>query len=205
VLYVAQNGVYLDDGSGEVKISQALEPGNYSEGYGAVHRDKYYLSVLCNGSKRELLVYDLKRKLWHRESGSHFVDLVAARERLYGVTKDPEGGIWDLTGSRGEPEEEVSWRVRTGDLMLESPDRKYITRLTLRLELEPGSKLEIYARYDHEKQWQKLGMTYGRKLGSFSLPVRPRRCDHLQLELRGQGMGKVYSITKTLEEGSELP
>jgi hypothetical protein len=210
VLYANQKGIYLEDGSGEMKISQPLESGIYSSGsygygYGAVHEDKYYLSIWRSGSNRELLVYDLNRKLWHRESGSDFVGLVSARRRLYGVTKALEGGIWDLTGSRGEKEAEVDWRVRTGDLMLESPDRKYITRLTLRLELEPGSKLEIYVRYDQEKQWQKLGMTYGRKLGSFSLPVRPRRCDHLQLELRGRGMGKVYSITKTLEEGSELP
>ena len=51
----------------------------------------------------------------------------------------------------------------------------------------------------------KLGQVYGTELRSFSLPVRPRRCDQLRLKLQGTGMCKLYSITKTLEKGSELP
>ena len=92
----------------------------------------------------------------------------------------------------------------TGDLGLEIPEQKYITRLTLRLSLDPGSTLEIYAQYDREQTWVKLGQVYGTDLRSFSLPVRPRRCDQLRLKFQGKGMCKLYSITKTLGKGSEL-
>ena len=202
VLYVAQDGVYQDDGSGEVRISQPLGVWNYTRGCGTVHADKYYLSLDRANTKRELLVYDLRRKLWHREDGSEFVAFASARERLYAAERN--GCLFDLTGSRGTPEGKVLWSATTGDLMLSAPDHQYISRLTLRLSLEPESRLDIYARYDHEDRWVKLGTAYGRKPGSFTLPVRPRRCDHLQLKLEGQGMGKIYSITQTLEKGSEL-
>lgn len=114
------------------------------------------------------------------------------------------GEVWDLTGKTGTPEEAVSWMAATGDLGLELPEQKYITRLTLRLSLDPGATLEIYAQYDREEAWVKLGQVYGTDLRSFSLPVRPRRCDQLRLKLQGTGMCKLYSITKTLGKGSEL-
>ena len=113
--------------------------------------------------------------------------------------------MYDLTGNTGTPEEAVSWMAVTGDLGLELPEQKYISRLTLRLCLEPGASLEIFAQYDREQTWVKLGKVYGTELKSFSLPVRPRRCDQLRLKLQGKGMCKLYSITETLEKGSELP
>ena len=202
LLYLSPEGVCMDDGSGPVTVDQSLAGLACSDGVGAVHQHKYYLCATDRLGKWHLLVYDLRTGLWHREDGAAFLDMVSHEGRLYGAGR---GHLWDLTGHEGTPEEKVSWRVRTGDLMLEIPDRKYITRLTLRMSLEPGSKVEIFARYDHEEGLTKLGTAYGRKLGSFSLPVRPRRCDHLQLELQGEGMAKIYSITKTLEKGSELP
>ena len=37
------------------------------------------------------------------------------------------------------------------------------------------------------------------------LPVRPRRCDHLRLRLEGEGELRLFSITRTLRKGSDLP
>ena len=200
LLYLSPGGVCLDDGSGPVTVDQALCSLAYNKATGAVHQHKYYLSVDDRDEKRHLLVYDLRNGLWYREDSSAFYDMASHDGCLYAAGT---GYLWDLTGQTGTPEGQVSWRAVTGDLV-ESPERKYISRLTLRMSLEPGSRVDIYARYDHEEGLTKLGTAYGRKLGSFSLPVRPRRCDHLQLELRGKGAAKIYSITKTFSEGSEL-
>jgi hypothetical protein len=200
LLYLSPDGLCMDDGSGPVKIDQALcglDSAAYSS---AVYRQKYYLSAADGNYKRHLLVYDMRTGIWHREDDSFFRGMACHDGRLYATGT---GYLWDLTGHTGTPEGQVSWRAVTGDLV-ESPERRYISRLTLRMSLEPGSQVDIYARYDHEEGLTKLGTAYGRKLGSFSLPVRPRRCDHLQLELRGKGSAKVYSITKTFSEGSEL-
>lgn len=200
VFYKSTLGIFADDGGGPVEIGQALGKGSYRNGIGAVHDRKYYLSLEDTAGKRALFVFDISAGMWHRES-SIPGSLCSAGESLFGAY----GELWDLTGNTGTPEEEVSWMAVTGDLGLENPEQKYISRLTLRLSLDPGATLEIYAQYDREQTWVKLGQVYGTDLRSFSLPVRPRRCDQLKLKLQGRGMCKVYSITKTLEKGSELP
>lgn len=201
VFYKSAFGIFADDGGGAVEIGQALGDIRYHRGNGAVHDGKYYLSLEDNMGKRKLFVYDIAGRMWHRENSAIGV-LCSAGNSLYCV----EGGeIWDITGSTGTPEKEVSWYAVTGDLGLELPEQKYISRLTLRLSLDPGATLEIYAQYDREQTWVKLGQVYGIDLRSFSLPVRPRRCDQLRLKLQGTGMCKIYSITETLERGSELP
>ena len=200
VLYKSAAGVFADDGSGPVKLGEALGLERYQNAIGGVCGRKYYLSMEDSTGKRRLFVYDLPRQLWHLESDAPYGCMIGDGISLYTASSDE---VLDLTGQTGTPEGQVSWRAVTGDLV-ESPERKYISRLTLRMSLEPGSRVDIYARYDHEEGLTKLGTAYGRKLGSFSLPVRPRRCDHLQLELRGKGAAKIYSITKTFSEGSEL-
>ena len=199
VFYKSVFGVFADDGGGAVEIGQALGNIRYRNGVGAIHDRKYYLSMEDSTGKRGLFVYDIARRMWHRENNIPGV-LCSAWDSLFGAY----GDIWDLTGNTGTPEEEVSWMAVTGDLGLELPEQKYISRLTLRLALEPGATLEIYAQYDREEAWVKLGQVYGTDLRSFSLPVRPRRCDQLRLKLQGTGMCRIYSITKTLEKGSEL-
>ena len=201
VFYKSTLGVFADDGGGPVEIGQALGKSSYRNGIGAVHDRKYYLSLEDTAGKRALFVFDIAAGMWHLEN-SWVGAMCSAWSGLYGVTG---GDITDLTGNTGTPEEEVSWFAVTGDLGLENPEQKYISRLTLRLSLDPGATLEIYAQYDREQTWVKLGQVYGTDLRSFSLPVRPRRCDQLKLKLQGRGMCKVYSITKTLEKGSELP
>ena len=199
VFYKSALGVFADDGGGAVEIGQPLGDVRYRNGVGAAHDRKYYLSMEDSTGKRTLFVYDIARRMWHCENSMPGV-LCSAWGSLYCAY----GDILDLTGKTGTPEEAVSWMVQTGDLGLESPDQKYISRLTLRLMLEPGATLEIYAQYDREPVWVKLGQIYGTDLRSFSLPVRPRRCDQLRLKLQGKGMCKIYSITKTMVKGSEL-
>lgn len=199
LFYLSPQGICMDDGSGPVTIDEALGHGQYRGGAGAVHHGKYYLSACKEDGTWDLLVYDLKRGLWHREDDLCLRHLVSADQSLYGLGSSR---LWDLTGNSGTKEEAVRWSAVTGDLCQPSGDRQYLSRVNLRLSLEVGSQLDIYARYDHNPLWVKLGTVYGTSPDSFSLPVRPRRCDHLQLKLEGQGVGKVYAITRTFEKGS---
>jgi hypothetical protein len=43
----------------------------------------------------------------------------------------------------------------------------------------------------------------GVDLKSFAVPVRPRRCDHMRLKIKGSGEAKIFSICKTIEGGSD--
>lgn len=198
LFYLSPYGICMDDGSGPVLIDEALGQRRYRNGAGAVYCNKYYLSAAGEDGQYDLLVYDLRKGLWHREDGLQVMFMTPGDRELYALGSK----LWDLTGSRGTPEAVVSWYAVTGDLAQSAGDHQYISRVTLRLSLEQGSRLDIYARYDHSPLWVKLGTVYGTRPDSFSLPVRPRRCDHLQLKLEGQGPGKVYAITRTFEKGS---
>ena len=72
------------------------------------------------------------------------------------------------------------------------------------MALNIGSEVSFYVQYDYDGIWVKLGTVYGSNLRTFSIPVRPRRCDNLRLKICGTGYAKIFSITKTIEEGSEL-
>ena len=104
-----------------------------------------------------------------------------------------------LTGG-DSTEEKVRWSAETGELGFSSPDGKYLTGLILRLQLDRGSKLVLSACCDGGGDYEELATVFGTGLRSFEIPVRPRRCDHFRLKIEGEGSGKVYSITKRLQQ-----
>ena len=80
---------------------------------------------------------------------------------------------------------------------------KYISRLIIRMMLEPESRVDVYAQYDMSDEWIRQCVFLGTDLRSFSVPIRPRRSDHMKLKLVGSGPAKIYSITKVIEQGSD--
>jgi hypothetical protein len=94
--------------------------------------------------------------------------------------------------------------VETGDIGISSPDMKYLSRLTVRMSMDIGAEVRIYAQYDFNQEWEQVCVLTGNSLRSFSLPIRPKRCDHMKLRIEGVGAAKIYSFTKTIEQGSEL-
>ena len=98
----------------------------------------------------------------------------------------------------------MEWMAQTGLLGLSMPDMKYISRITLRLCLPEGSHLSGFAQYDSNGRWEHLFTLTGYGMRSFMLPIRPIRCDNMQLRLEGFGDCKLYSITKTIEQGSDI-
>ena len=112
------------------------------------------------------------------------------------------GNIITLSGG-GETEGRVKWVAQTGELGLSSPDGKYVSRLNIRMMLEIGTDLLIQAQYVPDGNWETLCGLRGSGLKSFSVPVRPRRSDWLRLRFSGEGGGRIYSITRTVEQGSD--
>ena len=78
------------------------------------------------------------------------------------------------------------------------------TMTELRMMLDIDAEAHFSAKYDFDDIWEPLFDLTGTSLRSFSIPVRPRRCDHMKLRIEGVGNVKIYSITKTIVRGSEL-
>jgi hypothetical protein len=95
--------------------------------------------------------------------------------------------------------------LETGQIGCEYPDQKYLSRFTLRMNLEEGATFKLYVQYDSDGVWELKADEVGDGvLKSFTLPVTVPRCDHLSIKMEGTGECKIYSFAKYLEVGSEI-
>lgn len=201
--YKARNAVCAYDGSLPVEVGYALGNERYYEAVGGAHGNKYYLSMSDNFDVWHLFVYDTAKGLWHREDNLHATHFASYRGEMYCVDAE-DRNIITLLGSGQEDETEVEWMVETGELGITSPDMKYISRITFRMSMEIGAEMNIYAQYDLSDEWIEVCHIRSTSLRSFSIPIRPRRCDFMKLKIEAKGMGKIYAMTKTIEQGSDV-
>lgn len=203
LFYKARTGVCAFDGSLPVEMSYALGNEMYSNAVAAAHGNKYYISMANANGAWSTFVYDAAKSMWHKEDDLHALAFCSHQGELYCVDAD-DRNIITMLGSGEKDERIVKWMVQTGNLGINSPDMKYLSRITLRMEIERQTKIEIYAQYDLSDEWLQICTMFGTNLRSFSVPIRPRRTDHVKLRIVGEGPAKIYSLTKTIEQGSEL-
>ena len=98
----------------------------------------------------------------------------------------------------------MKWMVESGNLGFSSPDNKYVGRINIRMSMELGANADFYLQYDSSGDWEHIFNMNGKATRTFTIPVMPRRCDHFKYRLEGAGECKVHSITKTIEEGSDV-
>ena len=201
--YKAKHAVCAYDGSLPVEISTAMGEERYSDAVAGSHGNKYYISMKDTTDKYHLFVYDTAKGMWHKEDNLRADAFCSCRDEMYCIDYDTKQ-IISMLGSGYKNTERVPWMVETGDLGIYSPDMKYISRITVRMMLDVGSEVRFFAQYDFSDDWEELFVMRGTNLRSFSIPIRPKRCDHIRLRIEGDGMAKIYSITKTIEQGSEL-
>ena len=200
LFYKGRSGVCAYDGSLPTEASYAMGNEVYSEAVGGAHGNKYYISMKDVEGNPNLFVYDTVKGMWHREDDLLVDCFCSCRGELYAISG---GKIITMLGSGTQDTEEVEWMVETGEIGITSPDMKYISRLTVRMSMDVGSEVRFLAQYDLMDDWDEICVLEGTSLRSFSIPIRPRRCDHMKLRIEGVGNVKIYSITKTIEQGSE--
>ena len=201
--YLSPDGVMAWDGSLPTKVSNALDSSRLANAQsvaGGALDGRYYLH-LTRGEDARMLVYDTERGLWQEED--------VCSEEMAGT-----GGqlylwdgkfLWAADPSR-EPDWEnsdgtetaVSFALVTGEIGQDKTEEQYLSRLTLRLDAEAQSRIEVSVSYDGGN-WEKLAtLAADRKRQCFDLPFVPRRCGTLRLRLSGTGQITLRSIAKTL-------
>lgn len=199
--YKSRTGIMAYDGSTPVNISAEFGAVTYTKAVGGGHLNKYYVCLKDGSDAWVTFVYDTQYRIWHKEDGFHFnYSCSAAGEMYFGTS----AGIRTLNGSGAQESDPVEWYAESGDMGLDSPDRKYVSRLTVRMRLAVGTWVKIWVRYDGE-EWEHQATLAGYDtLKTFSLPVRVKRCDHFRLKFEGCGDAQIYSITRTIEGGSDI-
>ena len=101
-------------------------------------------------------------------------------------------------------ESEIFSMAEFGDFTEDSPNKKGISKLQIRMELDAGSCVELFLQFDSSGEWTPVTVLKTTRKRSFYLPIVPRRCDHFRIRLKGAGDWKLYSITRETYSGSEL-
>lgn len=203
--YKSRSAVCAYDGSLPVEISSALGEITYDDAVAGTIGNKYYISMKDASDTYHLFVYDSYRGMWHREDNTRVAQFCNCRGELLFINYGDKQ-IWKTSSTSADEKTEatLSWKAVTGVMGTDDPDKKYISRLVVRLLLEVGTTVRFSVEYDSSGEWEHLFTMSGTKLRSFSIPIKPKRCDHLRLRIDGTGMAKIYSICKTIEQGSDV-
>ena len=210
--YKSRSAICVYDGSMPQEISYALGEVHYSNAVACAHGNKYYISMhddtlskddLSDITQWHLFVYDTAIGLWHREDNTRVVDFCSCREELYFINHS-DHQIKTMFGGGVKDTAKVNWMAETGIFGTDSPGKKYISKLNIRMSLELNTNVYFYIQYDSNDDWEFLFRMEGTTLRSFTVPIRPRRCDHLKIRIEGEGEAKIYSISKTGEIGSDV-
>ena len=203
IYYKSDNAVCAFDGSLPVEVSKALGDVRYSDAVACAHGNKYYINMKMERAMHHLLVYDTMKGLWHREDSIQLDDMCSYGGEIYAI-EHGKNRIITLLGSGTKDEAPVPWSVETGIIGLDLPDMKYISKMQIRMSLDAGTTVDVSILYDSVEDWEHLFHMTATSLRSFVLPILPRRCDHFRLRIEGVGHGEIYSITKTIEQGSDV-
>lgn len=199
LFFVARDGVNTFSGGFPTNISQALGNGVFSGAVGGAHKRKYYVNMADEDGKRATYVYDTSNGIWHRQDeGFSVTDFASMNDELYyAVGKE----VKTMFGSGTVDSVKTRWYAETGLIGTDSPDTKYLSKLTLRMALSVGSTVMISVQYDSLPEWIPVANLSGVSLSSFSLPIKLDRCDHLRLRFDGVGDCRIFSLAKTVEAG----
>jgi hypothetical protein len=202
--YKSRTGICAYSGALPTEISAVLGEKAYSDAVACAHKGKYYISMKdASTNEYALFVCDTEKGIWHKENNLRVKSFCPMDEEIY-YTDDTTVGIRSMFGTGTVDSSPISWMAETGVMGFYSPDKKYLSRLSVRLAMDIGSRVVISIQYDSAGQWNRVCSLTGHTLRTFTLPIRPRRCDHFRMRIEGEGEAKIYSITKTTEQGSDV-
>ena len=212
--YKSRSGVCAYDGSLPVVISDKLGDEAYGSAVGGGIGSKYFITMKQLDVSYDF-IYDTKKGIWHRSQVPHsIVQYCAHEDEMYfrtnpaldnfiGTTfKQPKHD--DEEDESGFEEKKVLWHAESGMLGLNTPDKKTLVSLDLRMLVELGSKVKLFIQYDSNGHWHPFSSIVGKGIQVVNIPIIPRRCDHFRIKIEGEGPATLFSICKTIEEGTEL-
>lgn len=191
-------------------VSDLLGKETYKNATAGALGGRYFMNVETAEGKRIMLVYDTGANAWCCEDDVHITHFAQLDGELYMLTA--EGEIWSVNGTAPEnllddtsgSEKPVEWELVTGALGLDEPYSKYISSIQLHVTCELGSAVRLDVAYDDQDTWSEMFRLDPVRTRSLTIPVVPRRCRTMRLRVRGTGAFELYSITKTIEQGSDV-
>lgn len=180
----------------------------------------YYVS-LFNDNKAHIFKYDIEKGIWHKGASGvwtngRFTPYIPMQMTSYITTQEElvSSGLITLLihNSQSAPFTKLAsleddalpitydnWYAETGLIGLNTPDMKYMTKVTIRYKGDCTIKI----KYDSVGEWETVAELSGGTT-SKTFDIIPDRVDHFQLRFEGDGEFYLYSMAKTISMGSDI-
>lgn len=205
LFYLSTAGFMAYSGGIPQPIGQAFGLSRQQNAVGGSDGLKYYVSFQDENGASRFCVYDAQRGVWHTEDETEAVGFARHNGNTYLLERS--GGIYltgTVLGDIGTEEADFTWEAEFGDFTDDSPNKKGVSKIQIRLELEENAAATVYLRFDSTGEWIQAGqvMQEGVKR-SYYLPIVPRRGDHYRMKITGTGGCRIYSLVREYYGGSE--
>lgn len=206
LFYLSRTGIVAYSGGIPQSISAPFGTERYRNAVAGSDGVKYYVSMENTSGNHILFVYDTEKNLWHKEDELRVIGFGWTGELCF---LDEDGYLWMNGNAREIPSNFLTEGVvhsvaEFGDFTEGDPNKKGVSKLQIRCELDANSTLSIRMQYDSDGVWQDVKTLTTTVKRSYYLPIIPRRCDHLRIRLEGTGGWRLYSLTRESYSGSEL-
>ena len=197
--YKTADGIVRYDGGVPVNVDRALGDEVYKNAVAGSCGNKYYVSMENEAGERILFVYDTVSGTWHKEDSISIKGFCRCRGDLYFLADtDGETRILSVSASEGLiPEGDFEWMCESSPEGYDTPDRKYVRSIQIRLDCTDEGECDVFIEYDSNGKWRMIESIRGEKSPQ-TVRIRPHRCDSFKIRLSGRGECAVRSVTKTL-------
>lgn len=205
--YKSRTDICAYQGGFPTGISEAFGDEKYYDAVSGSFGNKLYMSMKDSNNYWHLFVYDTTKNTWIHEDNLHVKHFADVDDELYAITEEVSNGVtvnklMALNGTVGTIEADFAWKAESGLQYYQYPDMKYVSRYNFRMRC--SGTVKLYIEYDSSGTWIESGqISVMNRFDTVTIPVKPRRCDHLRFKLEGTGYVKLYSIARVYEIGSD--
>lgn len=209
VYYKSPVDVCAYEGALPVSVSSQFADDLYTDAVAGSIGSLYYITMKDANNQLVTKCYDSSKGIWHNESSHNALCYARVDTDLYYI----DASTNKLMTVSGSTEGNFDWYFETEDFGYQYQaqgyrsylgQQNYLSRVNLRMSLAEDAEAWIYVMYDGNGQWEHKGHIRGNGVRSFTLPVIPRRCDHMRIKVEGHGDCSIYSLAKILEVGSDV-
>lgn len=199
LLYKGVGGVYAYTGGVPELISDKFGNNRYSDAVACCDGEIYYISMK-NGDKWDMFTYDVLKNIWLREDDTQAVDMTFYDGKVYYI--DSEGGLYyiDKTADRSD----IEWSATFCTMHETVNERKGYSKFYLRLDMDAKAWIAVDIKTDRDLQWKQIHTSHDEKAKTITIPIKPTRCDSIDIRLRGKGKCTVKTFVREFTVGSDV-
>lgn len=200
VLYKSRLGIMAYAGGSPVLISDNFGTESFTNAVAGTDGRKYYVSV-SKENEPIFLVFDMEKRLWHKEDDIRAIDFCYHNGKLLFINKADKQIVEIDSDEPFEEEEKIEWMAQFGPFDEFIEERKVYSHLKMRLTLEEGASVQVSISIDGG-DWERIISIDDHKDRSQFIPIVPRRCNKFSVKISGEGRCKIESLVRVYRYGT---